>query len=138
MARRAGGRVSGANVIRIVRAVVIRGVAAVTIGGHGRKIVVHVAAGAGHGHMEPGQRECGLAVIEHRTRPTRGRVAGVAGDREARRRMRGIIRRVVVGQVARLAGGVGQPVVITDMAGRAEDGRMEAGQREAGARMVPR
>lgn len=138
MARCAGGRVSGANVIWIVRAVVIGRVAAVTIGGHGRKIVVHVAAGAGNGHMKAGQWKCGFAVIEHRTRPARGRVAGVAGDREARRRVRGIIRRVVVGQMAGLAGRVGQPVVVADMTGRAEDSRVEAGQREAGARMVPR
>ena len=77
-------------------------------------------------------------MIEDRTRPTGRRVACVAGDREARRRRGWIVGRVVIRQMTRFAGGVGQPVIIIDMASRAQNCRMEAGEWESSAAVIPR
>ena len=54
MACRAGCRISGALMVRIACSVIVRCVAAIAIGRHGRKVIVHVATGAGHSYVETG------------------------------------------------------------------------------------
>jgi len=125
-------------VIRVVRGVVVCRVAPVAIGRHGGEVIVHVTAGTGHSHVKAGQWEYRLAMVEHRARPTCGGMACVAGDREARRCMGRIVGRVVIRQMARLAGRVGQRIVIIYVAGRAQDRGVESGKRESGAGVIPR
>ena len=57
MAGRATGRESRRHVVRIGRSLVIDSVAAVTIRRQRRVVIVHVAAGAGHFGVRPGERE---------------------------------------------------------------------------------
>ena len=65
-------------------------------------------------------------------------MACVAGDREARRRVGRVVSCVVIRQMARFAGRVGQRIVIIYVAGRAQDRGVEAGKRESGAGVIPR
>lgn len=138
VACRAGRRVPGSLMIRIICAVVIRGMAAVTIRWHSRVIVVHMATCTGNGDVRTCQREDGLAVIKNCASPACRCMASVAGDREARLGVRRIIRRVVFRQVARFAGWVGQCVVVVDVTRRAEDRRVKSRKRETSGRMIPR
>lgn len=71
-------------------------------------VVVDVAhhAGDGRRRMESGERESRIVVIERCARPIRGAVARVAGGRETGGSVRRGIGAVVVGLVARDAGGV--------------------------------
>ena len=114
--RREHGRGRGVNRVRGRR--VIRFMAAVTIGGERRVIVVHMAIRAGHRRVRASEREGRGAVIEGAIRPQCGVVAELAGRWEAYLNM--VYRRsrvVVVIQVARDASrvGAGQAVVIVDM-----------------------
>src|SRR5579871_6827481 len=100
MAGRAGGRKTCSLVIGIRRAAVILGMTAVTVGRQRRVVVVHVATGARHGGMRPGQRKAGVVVIERRLSPRSRVVTDVALLWEADRGMIRIIRVLKIGQVA--------------------------------------
>ena len=103
-------------------------------------VIVDVAIGAltrRHGVLS-GQREAGLRVVKARRRPTAGGVAHLASLREVLLRVVGIVRSLVVLQVARDARGIGDVVVVVSVAVGALPRRhgMQAGQREAGFRMI--
>ncbi len=71
-------------------------------GGVGQVVVsVHVALGTLRGHVGPGQREAGLAVIECGISPRRRRVAGSAGGRDSCLGVIGIRRSLEILHVAR-------------------------------------
>ena len=89
--------------------------------------------------MRTRQRPTGLRVIELAIRPLHGVMALLAGGRKAGMRHR-TLRVVVVGLVARDACGVGDVVVVVDVAIRALPGRhsMRTRKRESGLRVVER
>lgn len=64
MAERTGRGETRCDVVGIVRSLVIRLVAAITIGLQGRVIVVHVATRARHRGVSSRQREGSVVVIE--------------------------------------------------------------------------
>jgi hypothetical protein len=108
MACRASGWVASALVIRIVCPVVVRGMAAVAVRRHRRVVVVHMATGAGNGHVGARQRKHRLVVIEYCTGPVNRCVAGIARVWKTCLSVRRVIRRVVVRHVTSLAGRVRQ------------------------------
>lgn len=67
--------------------------------------------------MCAGERERSVVVIEHRTRPRGGGVAGLAGRREARGCMIWISRSVPICLVASVAVGRQRGVVVVHMTG---------------------
>ena len=102
-------------------------------------VIVDVAIGAltrRHGVLS-GQREAGLRVVKARRRPTAGGVAHLASLREVLLRVVGIVRSLVVLQVARDARGIGDVVVVIGVAIGALARRhgVQAGQRERGLRV---
>ncbi len=77
--------------VRIGGVVVIGLMAAHARRWQGRVVVIDVAHHTRHGcgRVEPGKREGRVVVIERGPRPVGGAVTGIAGGREACRRMRG-------------------------------------------------
>jgi len=69
VATRAGSWESCGNVVRVVRALVVEFVAAVTIRRQRCVVIVHVTIGASDGSVRAGQREGGVVVVEGRRRP---------------------------------------------------------------------
>ena len=96
--------------------------------------------GAGHVHVRAGQRERRVVVVERGAGPVRGRVARVAGRREARRRVSWVGGPVVVRHVAAGAESIGrcEVVIVVGVARCARQGGVRAGQREAGRVVVER
>ena len=140
MASRARIRETRRRVIRIGRAVVIRLVAA-----HARRrqrgvVVIHVAVRAGHGRVRPSQRERRRVVVERRSIPVRGAMAGIARRREAYLRVVGIRRRSVVLLMARYARSIRtcQSVVTVHVTRTAGRRGVRARQGEAGRGVVER
>lgn len=118
---RAGRRESRRLMVRIGGAVVVSLMAAIAIGGQRRVVVVHVAVGAGHRGMCPGQRERRVVVIERRIGPRGRAVAHIARCWETHLNMVRVVCVVVVRLVATDARRVsaGQLIVAIHVALRA-------------------
>ena len=86
--RRLGGRIIGGLV------------AVITSGWRVGELPIYVTRIARDIRMRPGQRKTRQTVIELRARPIRGRMAGLALEREIRRRMVGIRSPVIVAAMA--------------------------------------
>ena len=88
--------------------------------------------------MITSQRERRVVVVEGAIRPEHGVVADLAGGRESGGNVvhrRGRV--VVIGLMARYAGGVGQLVIVVDVALRAlRAGQVEASQRPTRGRVI--
>jgi hypothetical protein len=133
----AGGWIGQSDVVRsarihggVCRVCIIRGVAAVASGRQRAAVVaVHVAQGTGNRCVRARQRKSGGAVIERGSRPVRGGVADRTIGREACRNMiwnrgAGECHRVIpIGQMAAVARGGAERVVVAHVAGRARSGR---------------
>ena len=130
MAGRTGSWIARPFVIWIRCAVVISNMAAITVCWNSCVIVVHMATRARNGDMRASQRECRLAMVKDGAEPSRRCMACIACGWEARLRVRWIVCRVVVRQMARFAGWVRQRIVVVDMAGRAQNSRVRASQRQ--------
>ena len=139
VARLAGGRESGRDVIRIGRGLVNRLVAAVAIRRQARVVVIYVATAAGNRRVRAGQSEACAAVIEGPRAPGDRVVAEIAARRVSELnviyRNSGV---VVVGLVAGDASRAAQIVVVVDVARRTQDGCVRASQGESRRRMVER
>jgi len=135
-----GGREIGGDVVRIVRILVVRFVAAIAVSGQGRVIVVDVAVGASARRysMRACEREAGLVVVKVGVGPFDRVMADLAGLRKARLHVIRVIGVVEIGQMASDAGGVVQLVIVVDMAVRAlsRRRRVRSGQGPAGLRMI--
>ena len=129
-------RESRGLVRRRIRPVVIVEMAGSTGRAGQAEIAVHVALRALHAGVRAGQRETSGRVVERRAGPLRGVVATRAILRESRGLVRRVSGSVVVGQVARDAGGAGQAEVIVHVALRALHAGVRAGQRETGRGVV--
>ena len=116
-----GGREMGGDVVRIVRILVVRLVAAIAVGGQSCVIVVDVAVGAGARRYSVGacEREAGLVVVKVGVGPFDRVMADLAGLRKASLHVIRVIGVIEIGQVTSDAGGVVQPVIVVDMAVRA-------------------
>lgn len=124
------------DVVGVRRALVIRFMTGVAIGGNRGVVVVHMATGAGHRDMRPGQGKCRVVVIERRRNPRRSVVAQIAGLREPGSdvvRARSIVE---IGQVTGDASGAGQLIVSVDVALRALQRSMRPGKRKSGAGVI--
>jgi len=130
MARRASRREIGRYVRRVVRVIEICRMAANARDRQRCVVVRHVALGAGHRRVEPGQRERRVVVIKHGTRPAHCRVAGRASRRETGSRMRRAVRVVVIRRVAAYASNRQRREIVVHMARRALHCRMESRQWE--------
>jgi hypothetical protein len=84
--------------IRIRRLLEVRQVAGGTSCAQSRELAANMAARAGRRCVFPGERKLRRVVIERRSVPLRGRVAGFASGRESG--VVGILRSLVVRQVA--------------------------------------
>lgn len=104
-------RETSRHVIRIVRRLVVRLVAAETVGGNRGVVVVHMTTGACNRCVRAGQGETGVVVIETRRAPGCGAMAHIALLRKARRNMVRVVRVVEIIQVAADAGCVRKVVV---------------------------
>jgi len=91
VAQRAIGREAGGDVSRIRGPSEIRFMAAVASCRQRSVIVIRVATRARHSRMRSRQRERCRVVIEARSGPIRGRVAGTARRGEASRHVRGSV-----------------------------------------------
>ena len=103
-----GAREMGGDMVRIVRILVVRLVAAIAVGGQVFVIVVDVAVGAGARRygMRACEREAGLAVVKVGVGPFDRVMADLAGLRKASLHVIRVIGVVEVGQVASDTGGV--------------------------------
>ena len=99
-------------------------------------VPVDVALRALQGHVRSGQREARLGVIEGGIRPRCRSVAALAGLRHARLYVIGVVRSLVVLEVARHAGGISQVVVPVDVTLRARSRHVRSGQRETGLAVI--
>lgn len=90
-------------------------VAAITIGGQGRVIVVYVTIRASDGGVSPRQWERSIVVVERRRRPRGGVVAHVTLLRKPHRYVIRIIRVLEICEVAAHASRIGQFVVPIQM-----------------------
>jgi len=134
-------RESNGDVIGSGGAVEVRQVARNAGGAVQGVVVVRVAIGAEprRNSVRSGQRESGGRVIKHSVGPLHCVMAIRAGRRDSRGDVRERRHRVVVvGQVARNAGGVCDVVVIVDVAVGALQRRdgVASGEREAGAVVI--
>ena len=99
--RLTSGRETGGSVVRIVRAVVVLQVARRAVVRRPGKLPIHMALLAVRRDMFAGQRKVRRrVVVERRVVPVRGVVARLAGGRETGGGMIGVIRSVVVLQMA--------------------------------------
>lgn len=132
--RRAGRRESRRLMVRIGGAVVVSLMTAVAVGGQRRVVVVHVAVGAGHRGVRPGQGEWRVVVIESRIGPRGRAVAHIARRRESHLDMVRVVCVVVVRLMATDARRVSarQLIVAIHVALRALQRGVRPGQREPG------
>ena len=130
------GRETSRGVVRIVRRLIVRLMAAITGGRQRGVVVVHVALRAGDGYVEAGQRECRQVMVERRLQPRGGVVAYLAGVGESHRCVRRIVGAVVIRHVASRARGVGEVVVSVHVTLGARDVHVEAGQRKPGVVVI--
>lgn len=112
----ASGRESGRYVIGIIRCLIVSFVAAETVGGDCRVVVVHVTACAGDRCVSTGQREACVVVIETCRAPRRRAVTDFALLRETRGNMVRVVRSLEIIEVAANAGRIGNVVVPVGMA----------------------
>lgn len=91
------------RMVRIRHAGVVGLVARVAIRRRARVLASDVTVRTLHGYVRSRQRECSLAMVEVRGRPSRGAMADFAGLREARRDMIRICRVIKVREMARTA-----------------------------------
>ena len=140
MAGGASGREVRSNMVRIIRVLIGRLMAPVTVRRQRLVVVIDMAVGtdARRHHVRTGEREGSLVVIEDRVRPFNGVVADLAGLRESRLHMGRIFGVVVVGLVAGDAGRIVQLVIVVDVAVAALSRRyrVRTGQRPAGLRVI--
>jgi len=103
-----GGREMSGDVVRIVRILVVRLVAAIAVRGQVGVVVVYVAVGASarRDGVRAGEREARLAVVKVGVGPSDRVMADLAGLRKASLHVIRVIRVVEIGQVASDAGGV--------------------------------
>ena len=108
VAGRAGSRESGGDVVRIVRILVVRLVAAIAVRGQVGVVVVYVAVGASarRDGVRAGEREARLVVVKVGIGPFDRVMANLAGLRKASLHVIRVIGVLEVGQVASDAGGV--------------------------------
>jgi len=95
----ARGREPRGDVVRVVRSLIIRLMAAIAGRRQRRVVVVHMALRARNRHVEARQRECCQIVIKRCLQPRRGVVAHLAGVREPNGSMRRVICAVVIRHV---------------------------------------
>jgi len=135
-----GGREMGGDVVRIVRILVVRLVAAIAVRGQVFVIVVDVAVGAGARRygMRAREGEAGLVVVKVGVGPFDRVMADLAGLRKASLHVIRVIRVVEIGQVASDAGGVVELVIVVDVAVRALSRwhRVRTGQGPASLRVI--
>ena len=125
VAAQAGLRVVQSDVVGDTRTpqvgsvLIVHFVAAIAIGRDCGEIVVYVTARARDAQVGAQQRENRLAVIETRSRPTGGAMAGLARYWKSSLNVIGIRRPVVVGDVTCLTSWILQRVIVVDVAGLA-------------------
>lgn len=132
----ASGRETCGRVVRIRRGLVIALVTGEAIGRNRCVVIVHMATGASHCRVFPGQWEWRVVVIERRWNPRCRVVAHVALLRESRLNVVRAGRSVEIIQVTGGAGSAVQAVVAVHMALRTLQWNVRAGQREAGGCMI--
>ena len=99
------------HMVRIVRSLILRLVAAITIGRQGRVIVVHVTIRTRNLGVKTRQWERSIVVIERCWRPPRGAVADIALLWDPRCHVVRVVRIVVIRQMASHTGRAGQAVI---------------------------
>src|SRR6185369_11167826 len=99
-------------------------------------ISVYVTLSTRQGDVRPGQRESGSRVVESGASPGRGAVATLTSLGQRSLHVVGIGGALVVLQVARDAGGVGQVVISIDVALRTLQRDVRACEREAGLSVI--
>ena len=125
-------RESRLHVVWVGRAVEILDMARGAIGGRAHKLPVDVALRAGNGRVCARQLELRKhVVVESRRIPRGGTVAGLAAGREARLRVRRIVRLVEIRHVAADASGRCSHELVASVAGVAVQSRVGAGQGKA-------
>jgi len=124
------------NMVRIVRSLILRLVAAITIGGQGRVIVIYVTIRARDLGVETRQRKRSIVVIEGCRRPRGGAVTHVALLREPRGGVVRVIRILVVRQMAAHACSTSNSVVPIRMALAALQRRMKTSERPTGCCVI--
>lgn len=138
VARLAGRREAGRDVVRIGRVLVILLVAAIAVRRQICVVVVNVALIAGQSGVRASQGEGSIVVVESRWDPSRGVVAHIAGRGIARLHVIWIIRFVEIIQMASDTLRVVQLVISIHVTLRALQGGMRTSERETGAGMVER
>jgi hypothetical protein len=132
----ARGREPRSHMVRIGGSAVIRLVTRIAVRGRAGELTVDVATRAGHGGVGARQGKAGGVVIESGRRPRRGVVADLTLLRESRRLVIGIIRLVVIAEMARHAGCVRNLEIPAHVATGAGKLHMRAGQRKSCLVMV--
>lgn len=132
----ARGRETSGDMVRVVRSLVIRLVAAIAGGRQRGVVVVHVALRAGDGYVETGERESRQVMVEGCLQPRRGVVTYLARVGESHRCVRRIVGAVVIRHVASRARRVRQVVVSVYVTLCAGDAHVEAGQWEPGVVVI--
>lgn len=131
MAGVTGGRETCLGVIRILRALVVLHVAGAAGPAIQLVIPVQVTLRTRQRSVRAGQGETGLRVVESSISPRGCVVAGLAGLREPRLHVVGILGALIVLQMARHASRIFQVVIPIDVALFAWGSRVRTGQREA-------
>ena len=133
VARGAGSGNSGLRVVGVGGALEILHVAGRTIRRSAGKLSVHMALGAGHSGVGPGQGKLGKGVvIESGWLPGGGGVAALAGLRESRLHVIWVCRLLEIGEMAAYASGGRARELASDVARGAVQGNVRSGQRETG------
>ena len=101
----AGGRETGRGVVGIIRGLILRFVAGITIRGSTSENVIDVASGTGHVDMSACQREGRVVVVERSGAPGCGGVTDFASLRVSAGNVIRISRLLEIVQVAGDAGG---------------------------------
>lgn len=115
----AGGWKSCADVVRVVRSLIVLLMTAITGRGQGGVVVVHVAVGTRNSGMGPGQWKRRVVVIKGGSCPRSSVMAGIAGLGKTAGNMVRIGCALEILKVASHAGAAGQPVIAIDVALRA-------------------
>lgn len=127
---------SRSNMVGIVCLLILRFVAAITIGRQGRVVVVDVTIRTSNLGVKTRQRERSIVVIERCRRPPRGAVADIALLWDPRCRVVRVIRILVIRQMATHTGCVGQTVIPIRVTLRALQACMEASKRPTRSRVI--
>jgi hypothetical protein len=118
---------SRGNMGRAVCLLILRFVAAITIGGQVRVVVVHVTIRTRDIDVSARQGKGGVVVIKACRRPGRSAVANITLLRETSGSMVRVVRILIISQVAIHACRTGHAVIPLSMALAALQGRMESG-----------